>query len=385
MSIKILCVDDEENVLAGLQRNLRKRFQLDLAVGGPAGLERLERDGPYAVVVADMQMPVLNGIELLKTVRSRYPDTTRVMLTGNADQKTAVEAVNQGHIFRFLNKPCDPEVMTITLEEALRQHHITLAERELLQNTLNGAIKSLMEILAALDSRAFGIGQRLRDYVRALAVGFPSVQAWELELAAMLAPIGRVTVPLPVLLKERGGIALTSPEQDMIARVPEVGARLLENIPRLQNAAQMVRFQLKNFDGTGFPQQNSCAGEEIPIGARILHVLSDLLELEERGLSKAVALLQMKSRKGMYDTSVLAATCQCFGITGDDISSRIAERAVKVTELIPGQILAKDLKGKDGVLILAAGNKLTPFLIERIRNFQLIETISEQIIVSAPF
>ena len=129
MSTKILCVDDEENVLTGLQRTLRKQFPIDIAVGGAAGLQRLERDGPYAVVMADMQMPEMNGIEFLKKAQAAAPDTVRLMLTGNADQKTAVDAVNDGHVFRFLTKPCDPPQLTSALEAALKQYRLITAER----------------------------------------------------------------------------------------------------------------------------------------------------------------------------------------------------------------------------------------------------------------
>ena len=120
MSTKILCVDDEENVLTGLQRSLRKQFQVDVAVGGTAGLRQIEQSGPYAVVIADMQMPEMNGVEFLKRVEARHPDTVRVMLTGNADQKTAMDAVNEGHVFRFLNKPCQPDLLAATLQAAVR-------------------------------------------------------------------------------------------------------------------------------------------------------------------------------------------------------------------------------------------------------------------------
>src|SRR5690348_5914444 len=111
MSTKILCVDDEENVLTGLQRSLRKEFAIETAIGGAAGLIAIESNGPYAVVVADMQMPGMNGVEVLKRVEIKSPNSIRIMLTGNADQKTAVDAVNDGHVFRFLTKPCSTENM----------------------------------------------------------------------------------------------------------------------------------------------------------------------------------------------------------------------------------------------------------------------------------
>ena len=106
MTTRVLCVDDDSNILLGYQRALRKQFQIEVALGGAEGLAAVRNRGPYAVIVADMRMPDMNGVELLAQVREIAPDTVRMMLTGNADQQTALVAVNQGHIFRFMTKPC---------------------------------------------------------------------------------------------------------------------------------------------------------------------------------------------------------------------------------------------------------------------------------------
>lgn len=126
MKEKILIVDDEEHVIQGYKRNLRKRFELDLASSGKEALEILERNGPHAIIVADMQMPGMNGLELLQTVKDKHLDTVRIMLTGNADQKTAVDAVNKGEVFKFLTKPCSPDTMIAALESGLEQHRKNL-------------------------------------------------------------------------------------------------------------------------------------------------------------------------------------------------------------------------------------------------------------------
>jgi CheY-like chemotaxis protein len=156
MNERVLCVDDDPNVLAGYQRGLRKQWHLETASSGQAALGLLETQGPYAVIVADMQMPGMNGVELLTRARTLAPDTVRIMLTGNADQKTAVEAVNEGHVFRFLNKPCSAEMLALVLDAAVRQYRLVVAERELLEKTLSGSVKILTEILSLQDPRTFG-------------------------------------------------------------------------------------------------------------------------------------------------------------------------------------------------------------------------------------
>jgi len=111
MNERILFVDDEGAVLEGYERILHKDFEPDLASSGEQALVMMSGSSPYAVVVSDMRMPGMDGVQFLSRVREISPQTVRVMLTGNADIQTAMTAVNEGHIFRFLTKPCDPPVL----------------------------------------------------------------------------------------------------------------------------------------------------------------------------------------------------------------------------------------------------------------------------------
>src|SRR5580704_17984253 len=129
---EILFVDDDAAILDGFQRALRKEFNVDIARGAEEALALCARRPAYSVVVADMQMPVMNGVDFLVCLEKSSPDSVRIMLTGNADQKTARDAVNKGHIFRFLNKPCPKDELISTLKAALRYHELITAERELL-------------------------------------------------------------------------------------------------------------------------------------------------------------------------------------------------------------------------------------------------------------
>jgi len=126
MSEKILFVDDEVNILDGLRRTLRGKFDVDTAVSGAEALAMIRSNGPYAVVVADMRMPGMNGIELLSTLHSQGSQSVRIMLTGNADRATAVDAVEKGHVFHFLSKPCSEEAMTRALQASLDLYRLHL-------------------------------------------------------------------------------------------------------------------------------------------------------------------------------------------------------------------------------------------------------------------
>lgn len=383
MKDKVLCIDDDANVLTGIQRNLRKEFDIDTAVGALAALKLLEKDCPYSVIVADMQMPGMNGVEFFNIARQKYPDSIRIMLTGNADQKTATDAVNRGHIFHFLNKPCPPDKLATVLTDGIKQFRQKAAERELLENTLNGSVKVLMEILSLTDPVSFGRAQTVREQVREVARLMQVASTWELELAAMLYPIGHVSLPAELNQKARAGLDLTGQEKDVLDRVPQVGCDLLANIPRLQAVSRIVLYRNKNYDGTGFPF-DAITGEEIPIESRIIRVLADLASLETRKSAHYKGMEHLRERKGCYDPKVMEAVARFFEL--ELPAHRQTERpplALEVMQLHSGNVLAADVRTKQDVMIIAAGTKITPLIMERLRNFASLGGLKLPIFVEA--
>jgi response regulator RpfG family c-di-GMP phosphodiesterase len=378
MSTKILCVDDDPNILSAFQRNLRKQFSLEVAGGGEEALDLMAKSGPYAVVVADMQMCGMNGVSFLARAQQLYPDTVRIMLTGNADQQTALQAVNLGRVFQFLTKPCSAEVLAMALQSGLKQHRLITAEKDLLERTLNGAIQTLTDILSVIDPQSFGHSQTLRDHMRGFAKAQNQADTWALEMAAMLCPVGHVSIPPVVLQKTRAGLTLTGQEKDMITRVPQVGSDLIAGIPRLETVAQTIRYQAKNFDGTGFPS-DSVRGSDIPVGARVLHVLYDMVRLEERGVARTRAIENMQKRVGVYDPDVLAAVSAHFDIFIDKPTEMTATRKVSLRELRSGMVLAADLLTKDNMLIVRSGTQISSMLLERLHNFAQVAGVQEPI------
>ena len=151
MTSRILCVDDEPNVLQALERQLRKQFEIVTAEGPMQGLESLEKSGPFAVILSDLRMPVMNGIQFLATAKERFPESVRMILSGQADFASTIEAVNEGSIFRFLTKPCESDHLAKALTAALEQYRLVQAERELLEHTLIGSIEVLSEILSLVS------------------------------------------------------------------------------------------------------------------------------------------------------------------------------------------------------------------------------------------
>lgn len=381
MNTKILFVDDEANVLGGYRRALRGRYEVCTAEGPEAGLRAIRAQGPFAVVVSDMRMPGMDGIRFLREVLGLAPDTVRVMLTGHADLQTAIDALNQGSIFRFITKPCPPETLTAILDAAIQQHSLVVAEKELLEKTLRGSVQVLTEILASADPQVYGRAAQVRQRIVEVARHLGIQDTWLLEVAAMLAPVGSATIPPVVRLRARMGKALSGAERDMLARVPAVGRTLLGHIPRLEPAAAIVAYQAKNFDGTGFPP-DPVAGTAIPVGARLLRILTDLGNFEAEGHTLGAAATELRSRKGCYDPELLEKVVECLLPPAGAIpEAEWVAVEMPLEKLQVGQVTATDIVSSEGAILVPAGHAITPTMLERLRNFALSVGIQQPLCI----
>jgi len=378
MKDRVLFVDDESNVLEAFKRQFRKLFDIEVAPSGKEGLQRIAGGNRFAVIVSDFKMPVMDGVQFLSRAKEIAPESVRIMLTGYADVKTAIEAVNSGHIFRFLTKPCPPELLAQAIAAGVKQYRLIHAEKELLEQTLKGAVKVLTEVLALTNQEAFGRSTRVTRYVKKIAARLKSSNTWKLETAAMLSQIGCITLPEEILQKFCRGEALSVDEEALYRMHPAVAADLLEKIPRMNEVAEIVACQENRFDGVGkapVPRK----GEEIPLGARILKVALDFDILETAGRSQRDALQEIKGRNGVYDPAVVAALEDVIRM-----DSGYARRSCKLTELKENMIFAADVRAMDGRLLITSGNVATRPLLQRLKNFSQTMKIRQPFEVLVP-
>jgi len=360
--VKILCVDDEPNILEAYQRSLRKQFCIETASGGEQGLEAIAKNGPFAVIVADMRMPGMDGVQLLTKVREKTPDTVRIMLTGNADQRTAIEAVNEGWIFRFLTKPCSPETLAKALAAGIEQYRLITSERELLQNTLTGSVKILTDILSLASPTAFSHASRVRRLASEMAAQLKIPSPWQVEIAAMLSQIGCVTIPQELLTKIYRGQSLTSQETRMFHAHPQIGHDLIAKIPRLESVATIIAYQEKLYNGDGIPRDDK-SGEEIPVGSRILKVALDFDKLLSKQIDTAEAFADLESKGDWYDPAVVKAL---RGVLAEEMKYQI--KSVQLEELTSGMILAENVISSKGMVLIAEGQEVSPSFCKRMQN-----------------
>lgn len=375
---RILCVDDEPRVLSALARQLRQHYSVGTAESGKAGLDELAAT-PASVVVSDMRMPGMDGATFLTEVRRLYPDTVRILLSGQADLNDAATAVNRGGIFRFLQKPCNGNELLAALTEAVRQHELVVAERVLLNETLHGSIKTLTEILSLANPTAFSRAIRAKSLIEQVLDELEVKERWPIEVAAMLSQIGAVILPAEVAQKLYVGDALVPGEQEMVDRMPRVVERLLGSIPRLEPVREILRYQAKHFDGSG-PPRDSKRGIALPLGARLLRIALDYHVLEVQGKDPELALGSLVGRKGAYDPELL----ELFGrvVCNDEQVGEVRE--VRLVDLRHGMTLVEDVKSTGGLLLVPRGSEVTPALVERLQNFSKNRGLQEPLRATLP-
>jgi response regulator RpfG family c-di-GMP phosphodiesterase len=363
---KILCVDDEPNVLEGLALHLRRRYDVTIAESGLAALKLIEGGTKFSVVMSDMRMPGMDGAEFLSRVRQLAPDSVRILLTGQAEMKSAILAINQGQIFRFLTKPCPPNELLAAFEAALEQHRLVNAERVLLEQTLHGSIKTLVDVLSLTSPAAFGRANRLKTRVTELATKLAIPDKWQIEVAAMLAELGSITLPQETLERWHAGSELSEAEQKMVARLPDVTEQLLQNIPRLEPVrAILTRAAKPGRHNEPFSEDHSL--RTVELGARLLRVAVDFDVLEMQGVAPALCIDTMRGRGDRYDPAVLEAFAGHFGTStvGQDLV-----RELPLSGLKAGMVFVEDLRLTNGALLCARGYEVNASFLERARNFR---------------
>jgi response regulator RpfG family c-di-GMP phosphodiesterase len=299
------------------------------------------------------------------------------MLTGNADQATAADAVNEGRIFRFLSKPCPQETLLKTLQAGVEQHRLIVAEKQLLEETLNGGIKVLGDVLSLVNPRAFGRATRLRRYARHIADKLALPSAWKYEVAATLSQVGCVTLAPETIDKLDAGAELDAQEARAVAAHPELAGRLIADIPRLEDVAHMIARQNEPFawDRAGPPRER----DEVALGGHVLAVAVAFDKLLVRGLLPQKAIRWLRSRPTEFDPAIVDALEDLPLEDGD-----VIRRACEVSQLDPGMILDQDVRSRLGGLVMRKGQEITLTALEVLRRWSRGAGLQEPINVLMP-
>ncbi len=415
----ILLVDDEANILRALKRVLRREpYRLLTTTDPQEALDLVRKEAP-AVVVSDQKMPRMSGSELLSQVKIVSPDTVRIMLTGYADMHSALAAINEGQVFRFISKPWNDDELREVLRQAAFQNYLVRENRRLMEVTkrqnqelkdLNAnlekkvlerteqlhqkhqklkalyrrlqinfrdTVRVFVELTEMYDPFLGGHSKRVATLSRGLAerLEIAGVELNLVEIAAYLHDIGLLGFPKEIY---RRSYELLKPAQQALFRShTEIGHALLQKIEFLRQVAVIVRSHHERFDGTGFPDGYS--GADIPIGARIIHLASTFDHLLHRdGVPRDKAVSRIRRLSGVaFDPLVV----NVFQDMQTGVTRVATEVAVDLADLKEGMQLARDVNTASGRMLMAKGAELTAAHIQRLQRFNDIDPIVDRIYV----
>ena len=381
MEHKILFVDDDQHILSSFERQFHGIYRTFTANNGNTGLELIEKEKPISVVVADYRMPEMNGVEFLSKVSEISPNTVRFMLTGQADMEAIIKVINEGRVFRFLTKPCLPDLMRKNIEDGIAHYELVILEKQLLEKTLGGTIKVLTDILALVSPQAFSRASRVKRIVQEFIDKMNLKNPWQLEVAAMLSQIGCVTVPDFIISKVYNNKDLLPNEFPMFQNHPKIGSEMIANIPRLKPVAKIIEYQEKLYNGSGVPKDD-LAGENIPLGSRILKLALDFDTLIQAGTKREniMEIIEQRKKVGWYDERLVK-------VLEMPVVKRKKFVATEVTlnKLTENMILAEDLFNKRMTILLGSkGQEVTKSFIYRLVNIHKNEGIQQPIKVVYP-
>ncbi|MGL4511461.1 MAG: response regulator [Lacipirellulaceae bacterium] len=361
MNRRVLFVDDDPMLLASMERCLGQKFELDTASGGPQALDKLRADGPIAVVVTDMRMPGMDGVQFVQAARQFTRETVYMMLTGNQDLETALRATNEGSVFRFLCKPCDPTALAAAIEQALRQYELEASERELLGKTFVGAIGILADVIETLEPKLVARSAASEQLLEQLRERLSVAPRWEYKVAAKLAFLGAAMLP-EAEREAADSLSVTSPEASAMAlRSATSSARLLQRVPRLEVVSRIV-FESAHSEANPITWTPESEGEVAVVGGALLRVAQLVEGLARSGLDAEEGCAELRKLLPTANQALFPAVLAVY-------PAPTADRGVPVNprDLREGMILHSDLVRSDGATLLRAGRRLTENHVEKLR------------------
>jgi FixJ family two-component response regulator len=370
--IQVLCVDDDAVVCAALKDQLGANWTVrtaSSAVEAMKWLASLLPDEVPPVIISDLEMPGISGTAFLAWLRDCHPNTQRVLLSGAGDVRAAAAAVNEGQVVRFVVKPWAPAALETAMESAWTRHRMLAAERELLQQTVNGTIQMLMDTMGLLAPALFKRSAELTALVRGVGEALGLEDRWRLESAASLAPVGCLALPAALVERKLSGAPVSPPEELLWEQHPHIGYRLISRVPRLEDVALLVRSQL--WDGLELRMPASLLRE-----AQVLQMAMEADRLRCAGVSHddIVRSLRVSFPPGLV---VALSSVTLKPITGRQAT--IAPPALREEMLTQHEVCSAD-----GTVLVPSNAMLTAALIERVRSHADLHGLAGPISVLVP-
>ena len=325
---KILVVDDEIANVRLLNRVLGDEHESILCMSGEEAVKALlEHD--VSLIITDQRMPMMTGVQLLEKSIEIRPDAIKILITGYTDVQALIDAINAGHVYKYIPKPWDADELRLTVKRALetyelKENNIRLigelkAAFAQLEELSTGAIRALADALDAKCDYTSGHSLRVSRFAVLIgrALGLPLETLKDVELAGVLHDIGKIGVPESILWKPA---KLTPEEHKIMSEHPVKSAQIIGELSGLVRAREFVLHHHEFLDGSGYP--DGLKGDEIPLGARIILVAdaydamtTDRPYRKAIGHHKAIAELREKSGT-QFDPKMVNALISVIGEDG---------------------------------------------------------------------
>ncbi len=426
---KILFVDDEENILRSLQRLfVDEEVEVFTASSGAQGLEILAGEAGVGVIVSDQRMPEMTGVDFLEKSKAISPQSIRILLTGYADVNAAIDAINRGGTFRYLDKPWNDDELVQTVKGALQMYHLLIenkrlgaivrkqnaelkkwnTELETMVQDQTIKLKKSYDTLRAINTRlranfkntivAFsGLielrDKRMRTHSRNVAevsvnvakqLGMESEQRETIMVAALLHDIGKIGISDVMLAREAEQMNFA--EREEYLQHPVRGQAAIDRIEELREAGLIIRAHHESYDGKGFP--DGLKKTDIPLGARII-ALADYLDKKIRKSMGATSFEVMRKdvdlQKGtLFDPKLVPVVLE----QAESFYKKIRPRTDHIEiELLPGDLqegmeASRDVYSGTGILLLTKGTVLARPSILLLKRYYELDPAKQGVFVS---
>jgi DNA-binding response OmpR family regulator len=356
---KILFVDDEKSLLTGLELTLGRTFDVHVSASVDEALTIFKKKGPFAVVVSDFQMPIMNGAEFLQKIREVDKEVVTMLLTGAANFENVSETVLHGQIFRLLGKPCSADKMKGHIEAALRQYQLIRAEKDMLTQTLNGAVRAMTSILAASKPLFFGRAQRVKETAFKLAELLEVSDCWRLELAATFSYLGHVGLPDSIQEDVYRQSELPKEVVEIMEGFPSFISGLLSGIPRLGEIPEIIKLINSDYhphiiDKTGVAKL-----------ASILRFSQEYDHYASEGRSNARIREVLSASQDKFVPGIIEAFTKAYDVSTDDDYIDMIDPQL----LSEGMELNQDMRLPDETLIAPKGTIVDEHFLRIMGNY----------------
>lgn len=374
--IRILCVDDEPRVLDGMRRTLGMDFEVMTAESGAQALALLIRRERFALTISDMRMPGMDGAAYLERASQLAPDMVRILLTGQADMQAATRAINYGKIFRFLTKPCEPDALRRAVDDALEQHRLLSSEKELLQKTLYGCVKVLTELLSLINPIAFTRACRINRLAQHVSKELNLADAWQLDLAVMLAHLGYVGMAPELLERAYSGQPLSASDSALLGSAPRTATGMLAGIPRLEVVLGIIERLAEAPPALVDVDRHQREGRLLWAA----HIVLAAERADQLSHTQPVArvVAEMLSAEGKFDPRVIELLGQVEFASAENRQ----QLKLSASELKMGMFLVEDARSKAGMVMARGGQEITPTVAVLLRRMAERNNLNEPLTVS---